>query len=79
MVGPISREERASKLLRLKLGVALLVGVSAGLVAFQSGGSLPVVGVAVLAGTVFGAALAWYVFPDADTYRSLDDGPSVRR
>jgi heme A synthase len=69
MVGPISPEERQSKMVKLKLGVAGLVGVSGGLVAVQSDGSLPVVVGAVLAGTVLGAALAWYVFPTGENYR----------
>lgn len=79
MVGPISAEQRASQLFRLKLGVALLVGISAGLVALQGRASPPVIGVSVVAGTVLGGALSWYVFPAADQYRDADDGPSYRR
>lgn len=79
MVGPISTDERRSGLLRLKLGISLLVGLSMGLVAIQSRASLPLVGGAVLAGTAMGAALAWYVFPDAESYKGDDDRPSYRR
>jgi hypothetical protein len=65
----MSPEERQSKMVKLKLGVALLVGVSGGLVAVQGDASLPVIGGAVLGGTVLGAALAWYVFPSGENYR----------
>lgn len=69
MVGPISQEERQSKMIQLKIGVALLVGVSGGLVALQGDGSLATIGGAVLVGTVLGAALAWYIFPSGEGYR----------
>lgn len=58
-----------SKMRRLKIAIALLVGVSSGLVAIRGEASLPLVGAAVVAGTVVGAALAWYVFPDGSAYR----------
>lgn len=69
MVGPISPEERQSKMVRLKAGVALLVGISSGLVAIQGEASIPFVAGAVIAGTVVGAVLAWYVFPSGNEYR----------
>lgn len=69
MVGPISQEERQSKMVQLKIGVALLVGVSGGLVALQGDASLPIIGGAVVAGTVLGVALAWYIFPSGEGYR----------
>lgn len=69
MVGPISPEERQSKMVRLKIGVALLVGVSAGLVAVQTDAQLAVIGASIVAGTVLGAVLAWYLFPSGENYR----------
>lgn len=69
MVGPMSSEERQSKMRRLKAGVGLLVGLSGGLVALQGDASPLLIGGAVLAGTALGLALAWYVFPDGSEYR----------
>lgn len=69
MVGPVPTDERRSSFRRLKVGVALLVGVSAGLVAIQADASLIAVLAFVTGGTIVGAALAWYVFPSADAYR----------
>lgn len=79
MVGPITTDERETQLFRIKVGVALLVGLSMGLVAVQGKASPALVGVAVVAGTVIGGALAWYVFPTADAYKGDDDSPSYRR
>jgi pimeloyl-ACP methyl ester carboxylesterase len=76
MVGPISTDERAAQLRLLKTGIALLVGISMGLVTIQTQAELPVVGGAVLVGTVFGAVLAWYVFPSAEDYEG--DGQDER-
>jgi len=69
MVEPMSPEERQSGMVRLKLGIALLVGVSGGLVALQGDASLPVIGGAVVGATLVGAALAWYIFPSGSNYR----------
>ena len=66
MVDPISDEDRRRTMLYAKVGVALLVGLSAGLITSQGDPSLEIVVVAVVAGTLLGAALAWYLFPDAD-------------
>lgn len=79
MVGPITTGERRSQLLKLKLAVTLLVGLSMGLVAIQSDASLPLVGGAVLVGFLLGASLAWYVFPSADSYKGDDDETAYRR
>lgn len=79
MVGPISTEERQSKLQKIKIGIAVLVGVSMGLVALQGGASLPVIGGATVAGAALGGVLAWYVFPDADAYEGREDSRSFRR
>ncbi len=67
MVDPISDAERDRTLRRVKLAATLLVGLSAGLTAVHSGGSIEAIAVAGLGGTVVGAALVWYLFPDADT------------
>lgn len=69
MVGPMSTEERQSSLRRLKAGVALLVGVSSGLIAVQAHATLPVILALIGGGTALGAAMSWYVFPSGDTYR----------
>lgn len=66
MVDPISSAERSRTLRRVKIGTVLLVGLSAGLIAVQSGGSVEVIAGAVFGGTVVGAALVWYLFPDVD-------------
>ncbi|MFB6188335.1 MAG: hypothetical protein ABEI57_00480 [Halapricum sp.] len=69
MVGPMSPEERQSGMLRLKIGIALLVGISSGLVSLQGHPSLPVIAGVMVVGTLVGAALAWYVFPSGRDYR----------
>jgi hypothetical protein len=63
MVGPISEEERASFAFRMKLGLTILVAASTGLTALHGGASLPLVGLAVVAGAAVGAPLVWFVFP----------------
>ena len=45
----------------LRLGFVLLVGLSAGLIAFQGGGSLPEVGVIGLLGTCAGVGMLRYL------------------
>ena len=66
MVGPVSDEERARTLLWMKVGLALLVGVSAGLITSQGDASLEVVLGAVGGGLLVGAALAWYLVPSVE-------------
>lgn len=65
MVDPVSNDERARTLLYAKVATALLVGASAGLITTQGEASTEVVVGAVAGGLVLGAALAWYLFPDA--------------
>ncbi len=64
MVDPVSREEHAQSLRWLKIGMTLLVGVSAGLITSQGDASLEVVIAAVSGGLLLGAFLVWYLFPD---------------
>ena len=61
MVGPPSREERASEMVRLKIGVVLLVGVSGGLIALHGGADILGMAVATLGALVVGALLTWYL------------------
>ena len=61
MVRPTTDEEKAESMNRLKAGIVVLVGVSAGLITLSGGGSLVQIGVAVLAGLVVGAALLAYL------------------
>lgn len=63
MVGPISESERTAFATRVKAVIVLVVGVSAGLMAFQGGAPLPLLVGAVLAGLVVGVVLVWIVFP----------------
>jgi hypothetical protein len=65
MVEPVSDEERERTLLYVKVGLTVLVGLSAGLIAAQGEADPEVVGGAVVAGLVVGGALAWYLVPDA--------------
>lgn len=63
MVDPISEEERAAFLRRVKIGVTLLVGGSAGLVSLQVDPT-PVQAIgAVAVGLVVGYVLAWFIVP----------------
>ncbi|WP_254837606.1 hypothetical protein [Natronomonas marina] len=66
MTGPISDEDRERTMTRLKVGVVLLVGLSAGLITSQGDASLVVVLGAVAAGLLVGAALVWYLFPSVE-------------
>ena len=74
MVGPsITKEDREKFLVQLKLGFALLVGVSMALVAlWGAGGPLVALGVGV-AGTVVGGLLAQFTFPDSIAETPYED------
>ncbi|MFC4447999.1 hypothetical protein [Halorussus aquaticus] len=61
MVGPTSEEEKREAMTRFKATIVVLVGASAGLITLSGGGSLVQIGVAVVAGSVVGAALLAYV------------------
>jgi len=72
MVGPVSKSERASFVRKVKVGVALLVAVSSGLVALQVGATAVQVAGASVGGLVVGAVIARYIVPETP-------GPADRR
>ncbi|MDS0475591.1 hypothetical protein [Natrinema sp. 1APR25-10V2] len=63
--GPGRGRTRSSELTsaadQLKIAFVLLVGLSGGLIALQSGAPLAVIGAAILGGVVAGGALLWYL------------------
>ncbi|MFC6989152.1 hypothetical protein ACFQJD_11345 [Haloplanus sp. GCM10025708] len=62
MVGPsLTDDERRVANLRLRVVFVLLVGVSAGLVAFGGGATAVQAGGAALAGLVVGGVLLWFL------------------
>jgi hypothetical protein len=61
MVGPPSGEEKRGGMNRLKIGIVVVVGLSAGLITVSGGGSAVQVAIAVLAGLVIGAGLLKYL------------------
>ncbi len=61
MVGPISKEERSSAMLRVKIAIVLLVGVSGGLIALHGGATPVVLGGAVVGSLILGVLLTWYL------------------
>lgn len=58
---PSRSSDSASEGDRLKVAFVLLVGLSGGLIALQSGAPLPVIGAAILGGIVAGGSLLWYL------------------
>ena len=74
MVGPsITKADRERFLIQLKVGFALLVGLSMSLVALYGAGSLLVtLGVGV-AGAVVGGLLAEFTFPDSIAETPYED------
>ncbi|MFC7028368.1 hypothetical protein ACFQJ5_13685 [Halomicroarcula sp. GCM10025324] len=66
MVGPsITDSDRERFLVRVKIGFALLVGVSMGMVAFHGGAALPVVLGITLGTSALGGVFAWVAIPDS--------------
>jgi cell division protein FtsW (lipid II flippase) len=65
MVGPIDDEERRSFETRVKVGITVLIGLSAGLITLQGDPSLVVVLGAIVAGLLVSAPLVWFVFPES--------------
>jgi hypothetical protein len=74
MVGPsMTKADRKRILLQLKVGFALLVGLSMGLVAlYSAGGPLLALGLGV-AGALVGGVLAQYTFPDSIAETPYED------
>jgi len=74
MVGPsITKEDREKFVVRLKVGFALLVGVSMSLVTlWGAGGPLVALGVGVAA-TLVGGVLAQFTFPDSIAETPYED------
>jgi hypothetical protein len=66
VVDPIPNDDRARTLRWAKLGTVVLVGLSAGLIAIQGEAPVEYVLGSVAVGALVGAALVWYLFPDAD-------------
>jgi hypothetical protein len=66
MVQPsVTDEDREAFLLKFRVGFALFVGVSMALVAVSVGAPLPTIGAIAGVGSVVGAVLGWWVFPDS--------------
>jgi len=63
MVDPIGDEERASFTRRVKWGVTVLVGLSAGLVAAQVDATAAEAGATVVVGLAVGYVIAWFIVP----------------
>ncbi|WP_276301826.1 hypothetical protein [Halorussus lipolyticus] len=61
MVGPPSTEEKRDSMNRLKISIVVIVGLSAGLITVSGGGSLVQVALAIVAGSLVGAALLGYL------------------
>ena len=59
--GPSRSNTQMSAADQLKAVFVLMVGLSGGLIAFQSNASLVMIGVAILGGIVAGGALLWYL------------------
>ena len=74
MVGPsITKEDREKFLVQLKVGFALLVGLSMALVTlWGAGGPLLAVGIGA-AGTLVGGVLAQITFPDSIAETPYED------
>jgi membrane protein YdbS with pleckstrin-like domain len=68
MVGPSQdAAERAAFRRKIRVAVALLVGVSMALMGLSTGGSWQVIAGAFLAGTLIGAVLSYWLVPDSLT------------
>jgi xanthosine utilization system XapX-like protein len=66
MVEPsVSDEDREAFLVKFRIGFALFVGVSMALVALSVGAPLPTIAAIGAVGSVAGAILGWWVFPDS--------------
>ena len=79
MVGPVENTERVAFFRKVKVGFALLVGLSAGLISVQTGAGLDVLLGAFLAGSLVGAFLAWLALPSGDNLNTRDGRGRGRR
>lgn len=78
MVGSsVTPEERSRAALLFKIGLTLLVGISAGLVSLQVGASLEFTLAAMAVGTVLGAGMTWLLV--RNLRQMLPDGVEERR
>lgn len=73
MVGPVSDDERTRFALKVKLGLIALVALSGGLIAVQSGATLPVIAAAIAGAALAGAPLIWFVFPGSSGQSREDE------
>lgn len=73
MTGPISQEDRAKTMRRVKIVFILLVTVSAGLITSQGDASLTIVIGAIVGGLLLGIALVWYLFPEPEELAPATD------
>jgi membrane associated rhomboid family serine protease len=73
VVGPVSDEERSDATFRIKAGIVLFVGLSAGLITLNGDGPLWLSGLAVVAGLLTGLLLVYIVFPGDGAVRSSRD------
>jgi len=74
MVGPsISKADRERFLVQLKIGFALLVGISMALVTLWGGAGVLTVLVATVGASVVGGLLAEFTFPDSIAEAPFED------
>lgn len=66
MVGPRPEEEHRSAYRRFQVGLVIVVGGSAGLIAVNGDTTHPVVAAASLGGLVVGVVLVWQLFPGSN-------------
>lgn len=69
MVGSIPNPDGGSVVGRVQGGLIVLVGLSAGLLAIQSGATAPVAGTLAVGGLVVGVILVRLVVPDSSDQR----------
>ncbi len=66
MVDPTSGNDRNRTYRWIKVGLVVLIGLSAGLIAIQGDADFGTVVVSVVGGSALGVGLVWYLFPDID-------------
>lgn len=79
MVDPVDNTQRVAFLRKVKVGFALLVGLSAVLMGQQTGAGLAVLAAVFVAGSLAGAFLAWLALPSGDDLNTRSGrGPGRR-